>query len=179
VVLPDDRRRHRGRAEGSRRLATVYGRLRAGERDGYASTMPVKKPIESKPAIKILPRRRRKRQRGCSNQNIRFLGRRSRPSRQGHFGGCASRLPKPRSTAQTSALAMARTAERKAFRMTVIRWLSILVGARSLRSAHAVNLEGRRRFRPRPANPRQLSNLRLQGRLPQNCRRCSGHRSKA
>jgi hypothetical protein len=43
----------RGRADGSRRLATVYGRLRAGERDGYASTMPVKKPIESKPSIKV------------------------------------------------------------------------------------------------------------------------------
>ena len=53
MVLPDDRRRDRGRAEGSRRLTTVYGRLRAGERYGYASTMPVKKPIESKPSIKI------------------------------------------------------------------------------------------------------------------------------
>ena len=53
VVLPDDRRRDRSRADGSRRLATVYRRLRAGERDGYASTMPVKKPIESKPSIKV------------------------------------------------------------------------------------------------------------------------------
>ena len=56
--------------------------------------------------------------------------------------------------------------------MTVIRVLSIL-GARPLCSAHAGNLEERRRFHLRPASLRQLSNLRRQDKLLQSCRRCS------
>ncbi len=49
--------------------------------------------------------------------------------------------------------------------MMVIGVSSILVGA-SLVLGAAVNLEERRRFRPRPANLRQLSNRPRQDRLP-------------